>query len=281
MRDALGPEELTYLDQRVRRFRKEYGITEYPIDCFQLARELAQSGKMDLEIITSSELSDGFDARAVWFPSAGSYVIFCREPAYNWKKYSATRRCNFTLAHELGHILLGHLAVPDLMKSAAVQRQEEMEADAFAARLLMPEEIFGMFRSIREAADALWVSESAVRRRARETGILPRKLICPRCRFEGMPPGARFCRRCGFKTGEGPNPETPPEAEYLPPLPAECPQCGQPLSGPMNECFNCALPRRNRCTPEYNQPSHYAPGDARYCEICGAPTVYSTALSML
>ena len=90
-----------------------------------------------------------------------------------------------------------------------------------------------------------------------------------------------LCRRCGFKTGEGPNPETPPEAEYLPPLPPECPQCGQPLSGPMNECFNCALPRRNRCTPEYNQPSHYAPGDARYCEICGAPTVYSSALSML
>ncbi len=41
-------------------------------------------------------------------------------------------RRNWTIAHELGHVLLGH---------ASITKETEREADAFAAELLMPEAV--------------------------------------------------------------------------------------------------------------------------------------------
>lgn len=53
----------------------------------------------------------------------GKYLILYREGEH-------PRRLNFTLAHELGHVLLGHVGEQ--------MRAEEAEANAFAASLLCP-----------------------------------------------------------------------------------------------------------------------------------------------
>jgi hypothetical protein len=51
-------------------------------------------------------------------------------------------RLNFTIAHELGHYVLGH-GIPDGTEheSAVRTAQQEREADVFVAELLMPEEL--------------------------------------------------------------------------------------------------------------------------------------------
>ena len=79
--------------------------------------------------------------------------------------------------------------------------------------------------------------------------------------------------------GEAVKPLYPPRPEdvpYLPPAPAECPACGaaEP-AGPGGECLNCGAPKRNHCLPEYDQPAHWCPPEAKYCETCGAPTVFA------
>ena len=47
--------------------------------------------------------------------------------------------CRFTVAHELGHILLGHILVTGTKyRTFAKRDEEEQAADMFAARLLAP-----------------------------------------------------------------------------------------------------------------------------------------------
>ena len=163
----------------------------------------------------------------------------------------------------------------DRLKNETVRALEDAEADAFAAELLVPAEALKNFCTVKEAADALWVSESAVRRRMRDTGVLPAMRTCPRCGFGRIPPAAGFCRMCGACVQPVPRPPEEPEVPFLPPLPRECPVCGETELGSVGgECLNCGNPKRNRCMPEYNQPPHRCPDDARFCELCGAPTVY-------
>ena len=268
---------LQLAESRVRRFREDFQVPTAPVDCFWLIRRLERSDRIRIEWEQESSFSNAFDAAAFFFPSIPCYLIVSREPPNNWKQYSAWRRCNFTMAHELGHIFCGHLQVPESEKRAETRRLEDLEADAFAARLLMPEETIGLFRSVQEAAAALYVSESAIRRRIRETGISYEKRRCPGCGFAGIPPAARFCRKCGRKLLAGPNPEFPPGAAYVPPPAKACPACGQEAVAGEIECINCGFPRRNTCMPEYDQPRHYAPADALYCELCGAETEYKSA----
>ncbi len=262
-------------ENRLRRFRAEFGVRYAPVDCFQLVKDLAASDKIALEWETTRMLSEKTDASAFYFAPVRTYLIISRDPPWDWKKTSAARRCNFTMAHELGHIFCGHLLVPREMKSDPTARMEELEADAFAAGLLMPAEILGQFCSVKEAADALWVSESAVRRRLAETGVRYTRHVCPQCGTGGLPPAARYCRKCGLKLHPDPNPAEAPEIAWLPPALKTCVVCGSKkpaLAGGI--CPYCEMPRRNRCLPEYDQPQHAVPADALYCPVCGAETLY-------
>ena len=262
-------------ESRLRRFRAEFSVHYAPVDCFHLVRELAASGKISLEYETTRLLTGGMDASATYLIPIQTYLIISREPPWDWKKTSASRRCNFTMAHELGHIFCGHLRTPAEMKAPGTIRMEDLEADAFAASLLMPAEIIGHFSSVTEAADALWVSESAVRRRLAETGVRYSRRVCPQCGAEGIPPAARYCRKCGLKLQPDPNREEKPEIAWLPPSLKTCVVCGSKkpaLAGGI--CPYCEMPRRNHCLPEYDQPQHIVPADALYCPACGAETIY-------
>ena len=43
-------------------------------------------------------------------------------------------------------------------------------------------------------------------------------------------------------------------------------------------CLYCDASKRNYCMPEYSQMPHWCPEDAKYCETCGAPTLYKELL---
>ena len=259
----------------VRRFREDFGVRSVPVDSFVLMKSVREKGNLILDRQNDPQVPSG-EAFIIHTPGTRTYTIVTGGiPPLDWKKYSSWRRINFTLAHELGHLFCGHLEVPHSLKSEKVRALEDAEADAFAAELLVPAEALAFFCTVKEAADALWVSESAVRRRMRDTGVLPAMRTCPRCGFSRIPPAAGFCRMCGACVQPVPRPPEEPEVPFLPPLPRECPVCGETELGSVGgECLNCGNPKRNRCMPEYDQPPHFCPDDARFCEICGAPTVY-------
>ena len=262
MTSALGPADRARMERRVRQFRQKAGAESVPVDAFRLADRLRREGLLRVERVEDTVLRENGDALVARSRDGGRHVIFTAPLDPDWKKTSPRRRANFTMAHELGHICCGHTETPDAAKTPAVRAMEDAEADAFAAELLVPREALARFCSVKEAADSLWVSESAVRRRMRDTGVLPSRRACPRCGFSRIPPAAAFCRMCG----EAVKPLYPPWPEdvpYLPPAPAECPACGaaEP-AGPGGECLNCGAPKRNHCLPEYNQAAHWCPTEA-------------------
>jgi Zn-dependent peptidase ImmA (M78 family) len=71
---------------------------------------------------------------------AGAYLIRRRQPFILLNGSGSLVRARFTLAHEYGHHCLGHGQVIDARIGLDSQRREEIEANHFAAELLMPRE---------------------------------------------------------------------------------------------------------------------------------------------
>ena len=264
---------MTRGNERVRKFRLAYGMWEVPVNCFRLVRRIQEAGAPALSLLYVPEFPPGADGITRYDPGTDRYEIYLPEPPNHWEAYSSWRRCNFTLAHELGHIYCNHLRIPRKMKSGEQQDREDREADAFAAELLMPLEGFAPFRSVPEAAAGLLVSESACLRRVRELGIQLVSRSCPACGSDTVPSGARFCRRCGARLVRGAAPESASGIWYRYPEPEVCPLCGSDEMSLGGECPVCEYPRNNYCMPEYDRTHHACPPDAEFCELCGAETL--------
>ena len=105
------------------------------------------TGVMRCEIDRAGEL-EGLTVR-----HRGKYYILYNEKAI-------ARRRNWTVAHELGHILLGH---------DGESARDEREADAFAAALLMPLPVLHYLESLRDEpldTDAICANFNVSRRAA-------------------------------------------------------------------------------------------------------------------
>lgn len=147
-------------------------IYKLPIDPFDIARK-------EGIVIKPGLYADDFDARIEYYPGLNAYSIYHAEPN-GWRTEGRVR---FSIAHELGHYYLPeHRArlrsgVEHDSESDFVSRDpKEIEADEFAADLLMPMELFrkeiptfrGGFCQIKDLmtlADRLGVSVTSIARR--------------------------------------------------------------------------------------------------------------------
>jgi hypothetical protein len=114
---------------RLLEFLKEYQIKNYPINCFRLLDKILNSKKIELQIQETDKLSNNVDAVAEYFGEEYGYCIIINKNKKGNFKYSANRRCNFTIAHELAHIFLGHLLLPYKFKTKERLEYEDLEAD--------------------------------------------------------------------------------------------------------------------------------------------------------
>lgn len=96
---------------------------------------------------------------------------------YNRDEISYRNR--FTIAHELGHVVLGHVTderSPKRDTTFTNDDPDERYANAFAAALLMPEKfvrkLYRSARNIQELADAFGVSTAAMNFRLKNLGII-------------------------------------------------------------------------------------------------------------
>lgn len=104
-----------------------------------------------------------------------SYLIRIRS-----ERDELTTRDRFTIAHELGHVLLGHIDEHEIMYRAEAN-ELEYEANDFAGNLLMPREQFlnTVYQNVddrgicdlEEVSNIFHVSVSAVRTRGRFLGV--------------------------------------------------------------------------------------------------------------
>lgn len=136
-----------------------------PIDPKQLIDNID-----DLQVV-SENLPDNISGRINYDFNKNSYIITVNENHH-------PNRQRFTIAHELGHYVLGHGSKEDVLYRNGDSDPDEIEANAFAAEILMPQ---GVIRhlifeqditDIRILAKKLWVSDDAMYYRLRNLGLI-------------------------------------------------------------------------------------------------------------
>ncbi|BFM05760.1 ImmA/IrrE family metallo-endopeptidase [Halioxenophilus aromaticivorans] len=146
-----------------------------PVDPIMVARD------MGCEVEPIDPFTSEFDRE----PNCSGMAYLDRGVKYI--KYSASEsplRQRFTVAHELGHHLLGHVKkgmkfrdTPNEFR-ASVSSREEREANVFAAELLMPSELVmsaylnSSIRDVEKLASAFGVSKVAMRIKLQELDLI-------------------------------------------------------------------------------------------------------------
>lgn len=105
----------------------DYKVDSLPVKVSEIAK---QAGIVILKNSDVNELEEGQSGLTTW--QDGKFYIVYRdiEPSY---------RCRFTIAHELGHIFLGHVMTDTPMyRTFAINDDNESAANIFARDLLAP-----------------------------------------------------------------------------------------------------------------------------------------------
>lgn len=141
-----------------RQLIKNSGIKSFPIKLKDIAIKVP-----DL-VIDGNELEEEISGMQATYKG----VSFIR---YNTNH--STKRNRFTVAHELGHVLLGHTVHCDRNFLGSKQPQE-VEANQFAAELLVPlnmlKKAVNTITTVDQLAKAFWVSNESMNWRVLETG---------------------------------------------------------------------------------------------------------------
>ena len=279
----------SYIDERLAWFKQLYlTASDWPLDGSKLVQKMKGREHIPFDY-AFAQLSDERE------------VMTCHEKQRFLMQINASkikkpfvinqhRYLNFSIAIEIGHIVLGHIPITKTPPAGLDQiRAQGFEASEFARRLLMPKELVFTcnYFSLEQVASYLHVPEKTLLERL--TGlnrlhILERKPVpaCPRCGNTSVHRHYPYCGICGkYHAGilKGIRKVT-----YGPKIPQDrykradrCPICDTDLQKvPGDACPLCRLCIFNDCSSYYEGDpcGHINPGNHRYCEVCGKPTYY-------
>jgi len=150
------------LPVKVSRICRGYGVT---LRSYQVGAPLIR----ELGLEAQCDISDGFTVR-----SGDRCYVF-----YNMEQPPG--RVRFTIAHELGHVLLGHLGDGEHTvynrESSSEDAPEEHTANVFASRLLAPACVLHALGAVtpEQIAAVCDISMAAARLRAGRMGVLEQR----------------------------------------------------------------------------------------------------------
>ncbi len=283
-----------FIDLKLKQFIHQNNINKWPLDCVKLLIEMKKSGKYGIKAVgVAKGLSNGLDAATKYNRKNGHYAVVINHNRFSYPfKKSSDRRLNFTIAHEIGHIVLEHLTVSYKSDDEKLQSYiDDLESDEFAARLLMPEKLLTTFNyySVSQVAAWLNVSNSALicrLTRLNRLDLLTSRKVksCIRCGNIRFSMFASYCGVCGqnlHTTGRGLRRIYYADLVKMDPYKRSlkcinCYSCIENIAG--DKCPYCGTSIFNLCSDE---TCYYAgPAYARRCEMCGKPTLLQESLSL-
>lgn len=166
-------------EREAERIVKEYGINRAPVNAIGVANHL------------------GYSVVAANLKISGRLILRNGQVQIEVNAYDPPNRRRFTIAHELGHLVLMHttgfpdLVIPETIDERRIDNREiqlaarqdhdgirpvaEAEADRFAAALLMPSdlvrEMFSPHYNVKALARTFEVSEQAMDIRLKQLGL--------------------------------------------------------------------------------------------------------------
>lgn len=285
-------------------------IQKYPINIFELIQnfnwklisyeELALNNNCTISDICECFGTDGYSIY-----NGNTYII-----AYN-NKIKSQGRINFTLAHEIGHIVLNHhkdFDVTDVLKNDLSKKEYkilENEANCFARNLLAPAPLVRKISIINRILDIdvifnitypAMVTRLNLQRNDlyylsdTQIEIMENRFhkykCCRKCKTKYLPYTYIYCPNCGNKKlieGVG-FMIYKSEIELDENKKAKkCPRCENEEILEGNYCKICGLELFNKCTQmkedEYGNQYYCdetCDANARYCHKCGNPTSFYT-----
>lgn len=293
-----------------QRLLCELDVRAFPVNVFDAAQKAAP---LPVVFMTLGEYRSRMripgdlqvkDALCISRPGSGYLIL------YNERQ--SQKRIRFSIAHELGHIVLGHLdderteisggGLDDVAYFAM-----EGEANTFAGNFLAPPILIdAVVRRARRMdaallADVFYLSRQAIRDyriedyrnwKRREASETERRILdrcgqslylyrCARCGQTALD-AYIYCPVCGNGVIQAKTIWEEQTAMQYPGLELDvygraktCPVCGcdEPLAGPY--CHICGALIVNRCTGGCERAKKTPlPGNARYCPYCGSPTTF-------
>lgn len=279
-----------YISLKLEWFISLYKLQscDWPIDCVYLIKKMKELQLIPFEY-GILHLPDKLDALIEYRIEHNVYLMPINENKYKYPfEYSRDRRLNFTLAHEIAHIVLEHLLIPNSAKTKMEIEIEEIEADEFAGRLLMPERLLFScnYYSLESISEFFKVSKTSFWKRLnsiKRLDLLCSKKIqaCSHCGNTHFSIFAEFCGICGHTLRNGRKgiqriyyDEEIPLSRYNSVI--RCPHCkSQHFQG--DKCSRCGTYIFNYCTDYFNENADCtsnSPGNCRFCEMCGKPTYF-------
>jgi hypothetical protein len=136
-----SPKSLDQIRQITRDFRRRVGVDDQRSpDIWVLLLKLPELYPRFKKKIVADDDRPHVEAKAY----CDAFLLKIRESSENALKYFGDPRTRFTVAHELGHLILGHpgnnprLALGDDNGTILIDPELEREANIFASELLMP-----------------------------------------------------------------------------------------------------------------------------------------------
>ena len=119
---------LAWISRTARDARELYQIQGVGVDCVQLGIWLNNNTMFKIEIKTV-DIPIHTDANTIYVTGMDKYLIGLNRNKLRYPfQSSANYRANFTIAHELGHILIGHASIANACKDKDLWGEEEIEA---------------------------------------------------------------------------------------------------------------------------------------------------------
>lgn len=279
-----------YITLRLKWFIELMGLkrSHWPVNCTELLKKVKALKNLHIEY-GFSDMPDKYDAITEYIAEYDLYLMLFNRGKVNYPfQSSQDRRLSFTIAHELSHIALGHLQVPRVAKAQEERAMEEIEADEFAGRLLMPESMLLScnYYSLDLAAAYFNVSKTALWKRLnniKKLELLHSRKVhsCSTCGNTKFSIFAEFCGICGTPLNrdvKGIQRIKYPEAfqmdQYKRVL--QCPLCNsKQIAG--DTCCICGTYIFNYCMDFLSIDGNctYSNfGNSRFCEMCGKETYF-------
>lgn len=248
------------------------------------------------------------DACTDYYADGNFYIIYYNDIDRN---ITVSNRYRWNIAHELGHIMLGHHITHEKTRIFRNELSDneydelEEEADYFASLILVPHAALLGFqiKNAHSIKIMCKISEPAAKRRYYEfvewkshvsnqddydnrifhlyyNFIFKRK--CKKCNVGLIQTKGKFCPICGHKKtlewGDGDDMKYPLLETYENGKLKECPNChNEDTNIEGNFCQICGQNLVNLCVNDECSNTLPLPSNARYCPICGYQSSFYNA----
>jgi hypothetical protein len=148
-----------------RELRRRLGIEgRYSPDLLTVLAKITEFyPHFRVQYVLDSDLPD-MEAKAY----VSAFKLKVRDGIRTGLWYYGDNRARWTIAHELGHLMLGHPGNPPRRRGRNVSSLVESEADWFAAEFLVPPELVDLSMSVDEISRLFQISLEAAATRKRE-----------------------------------------------------------------------------------------------------------------